>query len=271
MLGFKRKKPLKLVPFAEARPLTFNTLLCDGVTAHNVPSFEDLLALHTRLQQERAGEYVLASLDDLGQAGYTSGHAVDSHELDDVDGHDLSGLGGELFEDGEHIGYLSTAAEFPIRLANLARLSHAVELGQIAGVLKWETPGDANDLVSINKEPERALRIAAEKEVIFQFVPVTSAADAVAAFPNGYFYSDLDPMQNCALARHLEANYGLALLGIGSRFLGFRAREALSGEDAQLLSTELAAIYAGAPQTAVDELRQLITGRDWLLLRYTES
>jgi hypothetical protein len=271
MFGVKRKKPLELVPFAVAKPLTFNALLCDGVTAHNIPSFADLLVLHARLQQERADQCVLASLDDLGQACYTSGHGTDSYGLDDIEDHDLSGLGEEVFEGGEHIGYLSTPAEFPIRLANLAKLTQAVELGQVAGLLEWETPGDANDLVTVNRDPEGALRIAEEKEVIFQFVPVAFPADAIAAFPNGYFRSDLNPMQNHALARHLEAKYGLGLFGIGSRFLGFRRSEALREDVAQALATELAIFYAGTTRAAADELERLITGRDWLLLRYTES
>ena len=271
MFGFKRRKPLRLVPFAEARPPTFNTLLCDGVTAHNLPSFAELLALHSRLQREHMGECVLASLDDLGQAGYTSGHAVDTYGLDDIEGHDLSGLGEDVFEDGEHIGYLSTSAEFPIRLANLARFTEAVDLGSVAGMLEWETPGDSNDLVTVNREPERALRIAAEKDVIFQFVPVTSAADTVAAFPNGYFNSDLNPMQSHALARRLEAEYGLGLFGIGSRFLGFRRNEAFGENLARALAGELADFYAGTPQAAADELAHMLTGRDWLLFRYTES
>jgi hypothetical protein len=78
-------------------------------------------------------------------------------------------------------------------------------------------------------------------------------------------------MQNHALARHLESEYGLALFGIGSRFLGFRRGEALGEEEARGLAAELAAFYAETPQGAADRLAALIAGRDWLLLRYTES
>lgn len=271
MFGFNRKKPLKLVPFAQAKPRTFGALLCDGVTAHNVPSFADLLALHAGLQREHESVRVLVSLDDLGQASYTSGHGVEAYELDDTEDHDLSGLGDEVFEDGEHVGYLSTMAEFPIRLANLIELSEEVELGQVVGLLEWDTPGDANDLLTINRHPDQALRIAAEQEIICQFVPVASASDAIAAFPNGYFNSDLNPMQNHVLARHLEAKYDLSLFGIGSRFLGFRRQEALSEHMAQALASELVAFYSGPPPGAANELKRLITDRDWLLLRYTES
>jgi hypothetical protein len=253
MFGFRsRKKVPELVPFAQAMPHTFNALLCDGVTAHDIPSFADLLALHARLQRERPDLFVLASLDDLGQACYTSGHCAFTHRLDDV-------------EDGDD------EAEFPDRLANLLKLIRDEDAGRFAGVLDWETAGDANDPITANRDPEAALLISKEKEILFQFVPVASAADAIAAFPNGYFNSDLNPMQNHALAQRLESEYDLALFGIGSRFLGFRRGEALGEHMAGALAGEIATWYRGTPPGAADELARLIAGRDWLLLRYTES
>lgn len=271
MSGSPRGQPLKLVPFAEARPRTFGPLLCDGVTAHDLPSFADLLVLHARLQQDHPGQRVLASLDDLGQASYTSGHATDFHGLDDIEGHDLSGLGAEVFENGQHRGYLSTPAEFPIRLANLLERARDVGLEQVSGLLDWETPGDSNDLVTINRDPEAALRIAQEQHVLFQVVPVDAAAQTVAAFPNGYFSADLNPMQTYVLARRLEDEYDFSLFGIGARMLGFRRPAALPADRARMLAKDLAAFYAGTPPAAAEALALLLNGRDWLLLRYTES
>ncbi|WP_423607014.1 hypothetical protein [Sphingomonas sp. MS122] len=270
MFGLKRRKSVELVPFAQARPRLFNELLCDGVTAHNLPTFAELLALHARLQAEHPRHRVLASLDDLGQAGYTSGHGTEVHGLDDVEGHDLSRLG-DLFEDGAHPGYLSTPAEFPIRLANLRRGAASVGLEQVRGELQWKTTGDANDPVTFNRDPEAALGIAREKGILFQFVPVESAADMIAAFPNGYFQGDLNPFQNHAVARYLEAEHGLALFGIGSRFLGFRRDLPLTDGDAHRLAAALCDLYADTPELAARELADLLTGRDWLLFRYTES
>lgn len=269
MFGFGRKQPLELVPFIDGKPRTFNTLLCDGLTAYDLASFAEWLDLHARLQAERPDCHILASLDDLGQAAYTSGHAIDSFDLDATAGHDLSGLDLAIFEDGEHPGHLSTPAEFPIRLANL--LKQAVDVGEIARLLDWDTPGDENDLVTINRDPDRALAIAGERAVIFQYVPVASAADALAAFPNGYFSGDLNPMQCHALARHLDASYSFALIGIGSRFLAFRRAEPLPLDMADRLANELAALYASAPPGAAAALAPLLGGRDWLLFRFTES
>jgi hypothetical protein len=264
-------KPLKLVPFSQAKPRTFSPLLCDGLTAHGLQSFADLLVLHARLQRDHPDQRVLASLDDLGQASYTSGHGADYYGLDEVEGHDLSGLGVDVFENGVHQGYLSTPAEFPIRVANLLDRARDIQLDQIFGVLDWRTAGDSNDLITINGDPEAALGIAREQDVLFQVVPVHSAAQAIAAFPNGYFQSDLSPMQNLVLARRLEAEYGLSLFGIGSRLLGFRRQAALGEDRARALAKELSALYAKSPPTAADELARLLTDRDWLLLRYTES
>jgi hypothetical protein len=260
-----------LIPFLQGRPRTFVVFLCDGLSARGVASFSGLLDLQLRLQAERPNVRVLASLDDLGQACYTSGHGADLHGLDDTEGHDLSGLSSEAFDEGEHRGYLSTPSEFPIRLANLRRLAADVGLDQIAGVLPWNTDDDANDLVSINRDPEAALQIADEDPVVFLYAPVEAGADAIAAFPNGYFSSDLNPMQNHALARHLEAKFGLVLFGLGSRFLGFRRATALTDHVAAQLGAELVGLYKDAPSEAAQTLARLITGRTWLLIRYTES
>lgn len=260
-----------LVPFPQGRPRTFVIFLCDGLSARHLSSFAGLLDLQQRLQAERPNIRVLASLDNLGQACYTSGHGADHHGLDDTEGHDLSGLSPEAFDEGEHRGYLSTPSEFPIRLANLRRLAADVGLDQIAGVLPWSTDDDANDLVSINRDPDEALQIAEEGLVVFLYAPVQAGADAIAAFPNGYFSSDLDPMQNYALARHLEAKFGLVLFGIGSRFLGFRRATALTDHAAEQLCAELVGLYSDAPPGAAQTLARLITGRTWLLIRYTES
>src|SRR5688500_4702486 len=99
MLGWNSREPPRLVPFAEAGPQTFCQLLCDGATAHNLTSFAELMAVHSALQLERPDRIVLATLDDLGQACYTCGHATDFHGLDDVEGHDLSSLPMSLGED----------------------------------------------------------------------------------------------------------------------------------------------------------------------------
>ncbi|HWU94747.1 MAG TPA: hypothetical protein VN029_04070, partial [Sphingomonas sp.] len=227
-----------LIPFAEDKPHSFNELLCDGVAAPGLGSFAELLALHARLQVERPEVRVLASLDDRGQAEYTSGHAIEDSDLDSTEGHDLSGLGPDAFEDGAHRGYLSTPEEFPIRLANLR--ARPAEVDESRETLAWE--GEAHDILAANRDPDAVLRIETE-QVLFQFVPVTQAADALAAFPNGYFSCDLDPFESHALARHLEAEHGLGLFGVGASYLGFRSTAPLDAGAAARLAADVARFY----------------------------
>lgn len=263
----------RLTLFAENPERRFTTYLCDGVIAENIPDFATLRALHAKLQAAQPGTRVLASLDDPHQAAYTSHHATDTHDLDRTEGHDLSALGPECFEDGDHCGYLTTPAEFPIRLANLRALSEPLSLADARGVLFWQ--GGAMDRPStpdaVVRDPDAALGIERVREVHFQFVPVTAAADALAAFPNGYFSSDLDPLQNHALARHLEAEHGLALMGVGASYLGFVRPCPLSAAEAAVLADDLVSLHAEAPDDAAALLAAALVGKDWLLLRYSES
>lgn len=100
---------------------------------------------------------------------------------------------------------------------------------------------------------------------------MTTAAQAVAAFPNGYFSAALNPMQTYVLAWRLEDEYDLSLFWIGARMLGFRRKAAPPADRARTLAKDLAAFYAGAPPAAAETLALLLTGRNWLLLRYAES
>lgn len=271
MFGISRKQPIELVPFAQDKPRTFTTLLCDGFAARNVPSLDSLIAELRPLQAAHPAYRVLASLDDLGQAGYTSGHTIGTHSLDDSAGHDLTKRDAAAFEGGEHLGYLSTISEFPIRLANLLKRAEGTSFADAAGLLFWSEPGKPNDLVSANREPDAALELAKEEVILVQLVPVSTGAATLAAFPNGYFTCDLNPLQNYAVALHLERTYGLVLFGVGSRFLGFWRDRPLDQQSAAALASELAALYAEVPDGSSDALTQVLTGKDRLLLRYTET
>lgn len=271
LFGMGGRKPLMLVPFAEERPRTFMSLLCDGFVARNVHSLETLVAELRALQAAHPGQRVLATLDNLEQACYTCGHATFSNNLDDIEGHDLAGLDPAAFEAGEHRGYLSTPSEFPIRLANLLARARGLSFGDLGNVLFWSEPDMANDPVSNNQQAEQALDLAAEPAVLIQIVPVATAAETVAALPNGYFVSDLNPMQSYALAVHLQDRFGLELFGIGSRFLGFWREKPLPDALAEDLAQNLFSLYAEAPDNALESLARALRGKDLVLVRYTET
>ncbi|WP_068081455.1 hypothetical protein [Novosphingobium rosa] len=260
-----------LTPFTQAMPQTFNTLLCDGATARGITSLESLLALHATLQAERPDCHVIATLDDLEQACYTSGHGADYHGLDDTDGHDLTGLSPDAYENGQHRGYLGTPSEFPIRLAKLQRMAAKVSFASLQGLLPCGDSAEGHDPVSINRDPASALGIKPHEPILFLYPPVACAPDAIAAFPNGYFSCDLNPMQNHALARHLAESYGLLLFGIGARLLGFRRATPLPAPTARRLAEDLASLYAGADSAMIDDLATVLWGQTRMLVRYTEE
>ncbi|KEO91909.1 hypothetical protein EH31_04350 [Erythrobacter longus] len=265
-------KPRRITPFEQADKRRFHDLLCNGVIAENVGSFEALCETYAALQAEHPDKRVLATLDNPGQALYTSVHATQKHQLDAVEGHDLSSLPRECFEDGEHIGYLTTEAELAIRLVNLKALSAQMSFDDACGLLDWQAGDDEGPAFpdALILDPDAALAPDLVREIHFQFVPVDTAADALAALPNGYFSSDLTPMQCYAVARHFETHHGLKLSGVGASNLGFFRDRALESEEAKALARDIAKLYSAAPGDAVQRLSDALVGRKWLLLRYSE-
>jgi hypothetical protein len=271
MIGlFRHRQKPQLVPFADAPPKLFTPLLCDGWTLHNVQNFETLVATLRPLQAAHPDCRLLASLDDLGQASYTSGHTIDANDLDDIGDRDLATLDPRSIEGGEYLGTLRGPSEFPIRHNNLIARADGMAFADICGLLEWAC-GDCLDPVAANATPDRALMLAHEKEIIVQRVPVLRAADALAAFPNGYFTCDLSPMQNYALVQHVEDAHGFALFGVGASYLGFWRDAPLDDDHAQSLAITITQLYADCPTGACDALARAMVGRDVLIVRYTES
>ncbi len=249
----------ELLPLAEHDLAKRYSHVTDGRVLTGAFDIETLSQTCLELEAETPGHVCLATLDNLGQADYTSMHAVNAHDLDETEGHDLTGLPDEVFEeDGTHAGYLSTPAEFPIRLANF-RAKTFPALGEIS-LPPWS---DDESLDDINRNPDTIL----DPVSVLRLVPVQTRADAIAAYPNGYFTCDLSPFANHTLAWHLETAYGYQLFGIGASHLAFRQTKALDESQKIDLSRELAALCT-APDRA-DLIRRWFD-RPFLILRYTE-
>lgn len=263
MFGFrKRPKPVEITGFDDEPPQLFTALLCDGFVVHHAPDFAAWIALLRRFQREHPDVRMLGTLDDVHQSAYTSGHAIEKHDLDRGEG---------LAEPDEDRGYLLRRDQFPIRLANLLARARGVTFTDLAGLLPWNTPGDANDPITINADPDAALGWQHEKQFIAQRVPVATAAETVAAWPNGYFGGDLNPMQNLALARHLETQFGLRLCAIGAGRLAFVSDAPLESGAAAEAAADIVSLYADAPSDADARLAAWLGAHDTLLIRYTES
>ena len=266
-------KPRRIIPFKEAGKKRLLDLRCEGVIAENLGSFEALCETYLDLQQNHPDKHILVTLDSPYQAIYTSVHAIHKHHLDDIEGHDLSALPPECFEEGEHLGYLTTEAELPIRLANLHALCAQVSFEDAFGVLYWEGGDPKSPALpdALILDPDAALAPELVREFHFQIVPVGKAADALVALPNGYFSSDLTPMQSFAIAQHFEGAHAMKLFGVGASNLGFYRNRALDGDEAHALAQDIAKLYSDAPGDAIERLSDALSGKKWLLLRYSES
>jgi hypothetical protein len=243
--------------------------LCDEYRVSEIADGDDLLAAYRQIASAHPSHKPLFSLDDFSQACYTSGHACDSFDLDDTAGWPASRLPAELFEEGMYVGEFSTKAEFPLRARNFAKLvsgatfedacRHGLTL-DADGVDEWLASQE--DVVSLLDQPLSAL-----------VVPAELACDALAALPNGYFTSDLNPRLNAAVARHFSQAHGYELMGVGASYLGF-LRETPPGETAaHAIATDFCALYnvseEGRP-AFIHIVTQAIANRPWLWLRYTE-
>ena len=112
-----------------------------------------------------------------------------------------------------------------------------------------------------------------EQPLLALLVPVRHSYEALAAYPNSYFTSDLDSAKNFAVARHFLDNHGYELIGVGASYLGFIRAEPPDESRANLVAKDFCALY-----NTPDENRQVvasivvkaISGRTHLWLRYVE-
>lgn len=187
-------KPIILTPFADDDTMAAEHLMCDGWYARNVLSFAALVAELRSLQAAHPDHCILATLEDYGQAQYTSGHTTNSNDLRFITRSGAPDAPEEWFE-GHEEGFLDGPGGFPYLLANLLQKAAGTRLETLDGLLPWSDPDvPGNDPLSINASPDSFLQLAREQEIFIQAVPVSRAADTLAAFPNGYFNVDLSPM-----------------------------------------------------------------------------
>lgn len=245
---------------------TKRTLLYETYYIKEPASIEALVDTYKTYRDNNPGKTVLLTLDDLGQAEYTSTHATINYNLDDTEGHDLTGIDAACFEDGDHLGYLSTPSEFYIRKANFLKQAQAVSFSDSCAKGMTIDEDEIELLEAINENPLSYI----QQQLLLKIVPVERSYEAISGFPNGYFTADLNPFENYALARHLSEKYGFELLGIGASLLGFIRETPLEAEQAAALIADLAKLY----NTAAEELRNLqdqLEENELLFLKYVET
>lgn len=253
----------------QIRPLTSNhssnEILFDSFVIENLNSFDELIEVYQTYKQNNSDKTIILTLDDLGQAEYTSGHSINSNDLDQTEGYDLSGLDKSCFENGDHLGYLSTPSEFFIRKENFLKQTEDIDY---KSVCEKELTIDEDEILileKINQSPFEYL----DEQIILKIVPVEKSYEGICGFPNGYFESDLNPFENYALARHLFEKYDFELFGIGASFLGFIRNEKLKENKVKELITDLSKLY-NTTEKMFEKFAEIIKNKNHLFLKYIE-
>lgn len=244
---------------------TRNEILFDSFFIENLNSFDKLMEVYQTYKQNNSDKTIILTLDDLGQAEYTCTHSIMSNYLDETEGYDLSGLDKTCFEDGEHLGYLSTPAEFFIRKENFFKQIEDIDFKSVCDKELTIDEDEILILEKINQSPFEYL----DEQIILKIVPVEKSYEGICGFPNGYFSSDLNPFENYALARYLFEKYGFELFGIGASFLGFIRNEKLKENEVKELIVDLSKLY-NTTESAFDKFAEVIKDKNYLFLKYIE-
>jgi hypothetical protein len=250
-----------LNPQESNRKLLFESYLIQGCD-----SFDKLIEVYQEFKLNNPNKSILVTLDNLGQAEYTSTHAIAFNDLDNIEGYDLSDVDSSAFENGEHIGYLSTPSEFFIQKENFLKQTIEVDFSEACN---RGLSIDSTELLTLKKVNTSPIDYI-DKQIIVKVVPVKNSYEAIAGFPNGYFSSDLNPFENYALAKLLFEKYGYELFGIGASLIGFVSNRFLEDNQAKELIADLAKLY-DTPEEIFDNLSKIIKNNKLLFIKYTEE
>ncbi len=248
---------MKITPFEPGGTKTFVPLLCPGYHCKGVSTMSTLLQIMDEKSTAHPGARMLATLDCVGQAFYTSGHAIDANALDPAP------------DDAEVIGEDDTPPlpDFATRLDRLVKAASVVTLDQMSKHLWWT----GEDRLSFFALQDEADAILDPNDIYIQAVPVSHAWETMAAFPNGYFAGDFSPMQNLVLARHLEESFGYALFGIGASYIGFRRTSSFSADRLGDLAAFIVSLHSEWNESdLLWKVRMILEASDLLFLAYVD-
>ncbi|KGK29811.1 MULTISPECIES: hypothetical protein [Cellulophaga] len=246
-------------------PLTTNEILFDSFLIENLNSFDEFIEIYEKYKHNNSDKTIILTLDDLGQAEYTSGHSIHSNDIDETEGYDLSGLDKACFENNEHLGYLSTPSEFFIRIGNFLKQTKDIDFKSVCERDLTIDEDEISILEKINLSPFEYL----DEQIILKIVPVKKPYEGISGFPNGYFESDLNPFENYALSKHLFEKYNFELFGIGASFLGFIRNEKLGENKVKELIIDLSKLYK-TTESAFDRFSEIIKDKNYLFIKYIE-
>ncbi|PXA67132.1 hypothetical protein [Cryobacterium arcticum] len=229
------------------------------LTVHHVATFENLLDLIRNEQATHPDISVFITLDDLGQALYTSMHATESDELEIVTD-DLDFLGDTRAEEAREL------RQFAHTSAQLAAPGLRRTWADLRGTREG-TAETVDALVAMNDNPVEVL----DDVILVMHVPADDETAAIAAVPNGYFSDDWNIFENHAVAQHLANGYGYRPLGIGASWIGFVREAPLAAPDAKRLVADLTEIYGAPEAPGWESLGAVLTRQATLFLGYTDG
>lgn len=266
------KKPapqgVQVTPFTVGEAGAFDRHVADGYHCTHVPDFKTLIALVREKAAAHPDRAVFATLDDYGQACYTSGHARGRHALDEDDAVDLDGYYDTDHPPGDPATAKHYAALFTVMHRKLLAKAEGKTFADLAGRIDWRHP-DSPGFAALNANPNQALDHRGEHYLLL--VPVADPAEAITAFPNGYFQGDLTPMENLVLARHMSG-YDYRPLGIGASYVGFLRDQPLEDEAARRLARDLLSLHRNVDAAQeTDAVVATLQANDWLLLYYCDN
>ena len=228
-------------PYKQNEIKEFTALLCDGYRLTGSFTLSEVENFVRKKYKQYPNGIFFATLDDTGQAFYTCGHSIDSNDLNNIDGYDLTSLPPHQFEDGEHIGDLRTPEEFFIRRENFLKNVKGKSLNDLFKKRWWSK---ATEPVPSLLVSESVSSLPRENRSYVQIVNVEKCYEALAAFPNGYFADDWDPFENYILAKHLFENFEFKVFGVGATYLGFMTDAVLDEASNMELASFLASLYS---------------------------
>jgi len=241
--------------------------LCEYFRIHELLDINELVASVKKLAIEHEQFKFIITLDDIAQATYTSMHSIACNSLDDGDWIAKENIDDSLMDGNYFRDDLSFEQNFTIRHMGFKHGLIDIKFEDIFDKDLSLGHDSKKEMIEANKN----LLSLIDKEVYLLKVPVTNSYEAILAFPNGYFSSDLSPFENYLLAKELEDSYGFYLFGIGASYISFSKGVGFCDSKIASLVDLLIKIYSHENDKALTEfLSESILKQDILTLRYSE-
>lgn len=267
---------LKATDYGETPPRNFVPLMAAGWTLEGSFTMWEVAEFIQSESTNYPDQCLFGIIEDLGQASYTSSHAMNSNELDDIDPETQEGLhpdSFEIFKAGEAPEFVGMRhpSEFPIRHKIFMNFVSDTGPADWHNSMMWDDgrSGCPTILVGSKKRPE-VERWGWHRESLTYVmrVPVMAACEALAAFPNGYFSDDIQPEGNYALAKALEESFGLRLIGVGATYLGFMRDAPLTTHEAADFGQFLSPLFSNDPLDVGARIAKIVEGEHTIFIAY---